>query len=170
MKIIEALKKIKYLELKCKDLVDKIKNNCCDMDYETPVYTDQKIQVSEWLQSHKDVVREIGKLKYNLQKTNVLTKVTITIDGHDVTKSITEWIDRRRTLAETEKQAWLILSNRGLRDMRLQQSSGQVVDAKVRYYYDPKQRDKQIEVLTSEPSLINSRLEIINATTDLIED
>jgi len=170
MKIIEAMKKVKDLDRKAKDLTEKISKHCADMDYETPVYSDQKQQVSEWLQAHRDVIREIGRLKYCIQKTNVLTPVTVVIDGHEITRSITEWINRRMTLCALEKQSWAILSSRGLKDLRIQQSQGQIVDAKVRYYYDPRQRDKMFEILSAEPSLIDSKLEIINATTDLIED
>ena len=41
------------------------------MDYETPVYQDQRGQVSQWLQSYRDICREIGRLKFCLSKTNV---------------------------------------------------------------------------------------------------
>jgi hypothetical protein len=170
MKIIEALKKIKDLARKATDIKERIRNYCTDMDYENPVYPDQKAQVSEWLQSYKDLVREIGRIKYCIQKTNVMTKVTITLDNNDVSKSITEWIERRKNLAGMEKEAWSALTNRGLKDVRLQQSQGQIVEAKVRYYFDPKHRDKMLDVLSSEPSLIDSKLEIINAITDLIEE
>lgn len=170
MKIIEALKKTKDLERKSRDLVEKIRNHCADMDYETPVYPDQKQQIFQWMQSHKDLIREIGRLKYCIQKTNVLTPVTIVLNGNDVTKSIAEWIFRRKTLADLEKQSWSALSSRGLKDLRIQQSQGQIVDAKVRYYYDPREKDRMMDILSSEPSLIDSKLEMVNAVTDLIED
>lgn len=169
MKIIEALKQVKDLVRKSSDIKQKIAMYCADMDYETPVYADQKTQVAQWLQSYKDIVREIGRLKYCIQKTNVTVRVTIVIDGNEINKSIAEWIDRRRSLAELEKMAWAVLSNKGLKDLRCQQSTGQIVDAKVRYYYDPKEKDRMIEILSSEPNLIDGKLEIVNAITDLVE-
>lgn len=169
MKIIEALKKTKDLERKARDLVEKIRNHCSDMDYETAVYGHQTEQISKWMQAHKDIIQEIGRLKFCIQKTNVMTPVTIVLNGNDVTKSIAEWIFRRKTLAGLEKQSWAALSNRGLKDLRLQQSQGQIVEAKVRYYYDPREKDRMMDMLDSEPSLIDSKLEMVNAITDLIE-
>jgi hypothetical protein len=170
MKIIEALKKTKDLNRKCLDLLEKIKLYCADMDIETPTYPDQSRQMSEWLQSYKDIVREIGRLNYCIQKTNVMTKVTVVIDNNEITKSITEWIGRRKDLAKLERMSWAALSNRNLRDNKFQQSQGTIVDCKVRLYFDPKQKDKMMDILASEPSLIDSKLEIVNAITDLIED
>ena len=169
MKIIEALKQVKDLERKTNDIKERLQKYCADMDYETPVYQDQRGQVSAWLQSYKDICREIGRLKFRLSKTNVNTNVTINIDGTDVTKSIVEWIERRKKLCALEKQGYAALSNRNLKDIRVQQSAGQIVEAKVRYYYDPLLRDKMLDILNAEPSLIDSKLEIINATTDLME-
>ncbi len=169
MKIIEALKQVKDLDRKTKDILDKIQKYCADMDYETPVYQDQRAQVSQWLQSYRDLCREQGRLKYCLSRTNVNTKVTIIIENNEVTRSITEWIERRKTLCKTERQAYAALTNRGLKDMRTQQSAGQIIECKVRYYYDPLLRDHMMDILGAEPALIDSKLEIINATTDLME-
>ena len=170
MRIIEALKQVKDLQRKADDLISKIKVHCADMNYETPVYPDQRSQVSGWVQAHTDIVREIGRLKYLLQKTNVLTKVTIRIGDNDVTKSISEWIARRKELAQMEKRAYDHLTNRGLREGKVQQSAGQVVDVSIRLYFDAAQRDKMINILASEPSLIDAKLEIVNATTELLNE
>jgi hypothetical protein len=168
MKIIEALKQIKDLKRKADDVREKLKTHCCDMDYETPLYPDQKSQVSNWLQMHRDLVREIGRLKFCLAKTNLHTSVTITIGDNEITKTIYEWIERRRELAGLEKQAWDALTNRNLREGKVQQSQGQVVDVKIRYYFDPIQRDRLVSQLSSEPQLIDGKLEVVNATTDLV--
>lgn len=169
MKLIEALKKTKDLSRKADDILNKIQLYCCDMDYENPTYPDQKGQVNSWLQAHRDIIKEIGRLKYCIQKTNVLTQVTIDLGENSVTKSITEWIERRKSLAAMEKQAWSRLQNKGLKDVRLQNTSGIIYDSKVRYYFDPVQKDKMIEILSAEPSLIDAKLEIVNAVTDLVE-
>ena len=41
--------------------------------------------------------------------------------------------------------------------------------AKLRLFFDPKERDDKITEYTEEPSLIDGRLEVVNAVTDLIE-
>lgn len=168
MKLIEALKKAKDLARKHADIVQKISQYCADMDFEQPVYPDQKGQITAWLQSCADISQEIGKLKYQIQVTNVQTKVPIVIGDNTITKSIAEWIVRRKELAGYDSTAWQALTNRNLKAGRVQQTSGAPLDVKPRLYFDPVLRDKKVEEFRSEPSLIDARLEVINATTDLI--
>ena len=74
MKIIEGLKKIKDLQKKADDLLDKVKRHSAYLNYETPVYKDQKTQVNEWIQSYGDILKEILRLRIAIQKTNLDTK------------------------------------------------------------------------------------------------
>jgi len=90
MKIIEAMKRIKDNQRKLDDIIQKVKIHCADMDYETAVYPDQKGQISSWIQMYEDIVREIEKLQFSLQKTNVETMVTINLEGNDITKSVSQ--------------------------------------------------------------------------------
>lgn len=169
MKIIEALKKIKELTTKSEDYRTKLKSFCADHEFETPTYPDQRQQITEWLQGHKDLCREIGALKFRLAKTNLATMVPIQLGENTVTKSIYEWIERRRSLSAMELMGWQCLSNRGLREGQAQQSNGQLVPLKIRYYYDQREKDKAMAILSSEPGLIDAKLEIINAITDLLD-
>jgi len=169
MKIIEALKQTKDLARKADDLIGKIKLYCADLDYENPVYPDQKGQISKWIQAHRDICHEVLRLKFCIQKTNIMTQVTIQIGDCAITKSIAEWIIRRKELACIEKMAWDALSDRQLKDMRIQTTNQEVKDVKVRRYFDASERDKWRAELDSEPSLIDAKLEIVNAITDLIE-
>lgn len=171
MKLIEAMKLIKELQIKREDLVAKVKQHCADLDFETPLYTDPKRQVSEWIQSHSDVCKEILRLRTAIQKTNISTKVKIEIGGKSVEKSIAEWIHRRRDLAGFELAMWSALGDRSLREgaMPSSQPGGQPREVKIRRYFDPVERDGKIELYRSEPSIIDRTLEVTNATTDLEE-
>jgi len=169
MKIIEALKQIKDLSRKADDLVIKVQHNSAYLSHETPAYVDQKQQVQEWLQAHSDLLKEILRLRVAIQKTNLETDVTIELAGKNVTKSIAEWIHRRRDLAKAEREIWAKLTDRGLKEGLLQQSVGDPILVKIVRCFNPAERDKKIDEYTSEPMLIDSRLEIINAITDLIE-
>lgn len=169
MKLIEALKKVKDLHKKADDLKEKISKHCADLDCETPVYADQKEQISRWVQSHSDILKEILSLNYRIAKTNLLTKVTIELGEKHVEKTIFEWILRRRKLAETEMLLWKSIGDRGLREGGINQSSGTIVQVKIRRYYDPKERDHKLSELSSEPSIIDGKLEIANCITDLLE-
>lgn len=173
MKIIEGLKKIKDLQRKAEDLRTKIGKYCADLDNETPAYETpekQREQISAWLQAHSDILKEILNLRITIQKTNLETQVTIEIrDEKHVTKSIAEWIHRRKELAGLEAQAWEGLTHKALRPINYRKEGNDtVLVANVRKYFDQQTRDLMVENFTSEPSRIDAALEIINATTNLL--
>jgi hypothetical protein len=168
MKIIEALKKTKELLKKVDGIKAKVKVYCANMSFETPTYPDQKKQVLEWLQSCYDIIREIARIRVAIQKTNLETQVTIELGGKSVTKSIAEWIHRRRELSALEKNVWEQLTDKGLREGQTKDSEGKTVDIKIVRYYAPTARDIKISELDSEPSIIDSKLEVINAITEKI--
>ena len=169
MKIIEALKKIKYLSKKCEDYRAKISKSSADMDFDTPEYPDMKSKVSEWVQGHGDMIKEICNLKFRIQKTNVHQTVTINLNNNAVTKTIYEWIQRRREFCSLEQKAWESLTDRSLSDKQFQQTNGSVSTLKMRRYYDPAEKAKMVDQLKYEPVAIDSALEIANCTIDLEE-
>ena len=169
MKIIEALKQIKDLMRKAEDLRNKVSQHSAHMNFETPVYADQKGQVGQWIQAHTDILKEILRLRVAIQKTNIMSSVTIELDGKQVTKTIAEWIHRRRDLANLDRDMWKKLTDRGLKEGLGTNSMQQPVEVKIVRCYDPRERDNRIMAFESEPSTIDAKLEIVNATTDLIE-
>lgn len=172
MKIIEGLKQTKRLQEKASDLRAKIKQYCADLSYETPTYgtpDQQRDKITEWLQSHGDVLKEIERIRLCVARTNLATNVTIELDGKQVTKPITSWIARRKELAGLELAAWQQLGDRGLREGQTKSSSGADVPVTIRRYFDASARDQRIAALRDEPSLIDAALEITNAVVDLIE-
>lgn len=168
MKIIEGMKRLKDLDGKAKDLREKIKRYSADASFETPAYPDQSAQITGWLQSHRDTLFEIETLNFRISKTNALTSVTVSLEEGNITKSITQWILRRRKLAEAEKQSWECLTDRGIKEGFTSGPSGQL-HVTCRKYYDQETRDKKVEQFRSEPHKIDAALEIVNATTDLME-
>jgi|SRR6185437_3104752 len=171
MKLIQAMKKLKDLKAKADDLKEKVAKHCADLTIETAPYPDQRRQVSEWIQAHHDVVKEILRLRVAVQRTNLATQVPIEIEGKHVTKSIAEWVHRRRDLAQLEMTMWAALGDRNLREQNLQTGPGMpVTEVRIRRYFDPVERDRMLAAYRSEPSVIDGALEIANATTDLIEE
>lgn len=176
MKLIEAMKKVKDLQRKATDLREKIGLYCADYDTDTPTYkneADQRAILAGWLQAHHDLIKEIERLRLDIQATNLATLVTIEIaEKQSVTKCIAGWIHRRKELADLEKQAWSRLTNRGLKDTPYRADAkdpnSAVQVAHVRRYYDQKERDVMVEEYTSEPSRINGALEVANAQTELV--
>jgi len=169
MKIIEALKAIKDLKRKAEDLRNKVKDNCALSTLDTPKYPDQKRQVSEWMQAHSDILKEISRLKIALQKTNIATTVTIELGGKQVIKTVAEWVLRRRELAKEDLSMWSVLSDRGIKEGMGTAPGGQPLEIRVVRFYEPAERDQMKELYSAEPSIIDGRLEVVNAITDLIE-
>jgi hypothetical protein len=169
MKIIEALKEIKRIEEKVEDLNNKISQFSADLDVENPVYPDQRGKISEWLQSVHDSLKEAMRLRISIQKTNLATIVPIELGGQEVKHSILEWIIRRRLYSLKEKAAWDRLTDKNMKEGIFKNTAEQDVVVKIRRYYDPQERDKKTEEFRGEPGIIDRTLEIINATTDIVE-
>lgn len=169
MKLIEAMKEIKALRVKAEDLRKKVAQYCAKVSFETNTYPDQVSQVKEWLQSHHDTTKRMAKLQVSIQRTNLATNVSIGLQGKQVEHSISEWILRRRELAELERQAWAGLTDKGIKEGQATQSDGTKVDIKIVRFFDPSQRDEFIASFREEPGIIDRTLETINAVTDLIE-
>lgn len=163
---------IKEMQVKAADMREKVKQYCADLDFETPMYPDQRRQVSEWIQAHSDILKEILGLRVNIQRTNLATLVEIEIGGKRVSKTIAEWIHRRRDLAKEELSMWQGLTDKGLKEGNFLPSTSVGVPqtpVKLRRYYDPTERDAKTELYRSEPGIIDRTLEVINATTDMVE-
>lgn len=168
MKIIEAMKQIKDLQIKALDLRKKVSTYCADQDFETPVYGDgQGAKIKEWIQSHGDIIKRILELRVAIQRANLSKQVTIELGGKQVTKSIAEWVHRRRDLAELERSLWAGIGDRNLREGVIKTSTGDERQVKIRRYYNPAERDTFIETYRSEPSLIDATLETVNAVTEI---
>jgi len=168
MKIIEGMKEIKRLNVKLADLQAKVGLYCADHDFEQPTYPDQQGQIKEWIQSSEDTTKRILALRIAIQTTNLQTPVTIEIAGRQITKSIAEWVHRRRDLAKMNQALWQALTNRGLKDGVQKTSTGELKDVKVRLYFDPRMRDQMTAMYRDEPSIIDGTLEVVNAVTDLV--
>ena len=61
-----------------------------------------------------------------------------------------------------------IIEDKGLQEGIGRDSQDNKVEIKIKRCYDQAERDDKVELFTSEPSLIDGRLEIANAVTDLI--
>lgn len=171
MKIIEAMKRIKEYQIKHGDLVARIKQHCVDMDFETPVYGEQQaVMVQSWIQSAEDTLQEILRLRVAIQRTNLATSVAVDFgNGVTPTKTIAEWIHRRKDLAAQNMAIYAALTDRNLKEGSIQQSNGTIKEVKIRRYYQPRLRDEKIMACKLEPSIIDRTLEVVNAVTDVIE-
>jgi hypothetical protein len=173
MKIIEAMRKRDNLLDKAEDLRQKISKHAAYLSVETPVYgtkEDQSKKIQEWLDSHRDCLREVMRLRLAITRTNAITPVTIELGGKQIKRTIQEWIFRRQTMAALERNAWASLNDGGRKEGQMRQSNDEIIDVKIIRCYQPAQRDEFTEIFRSEPAEIDGTLEVINATTDIVEE
>lgn len=169
MKIIQAMKLIKSNKEKIEDLKARIKSSCANLSHETPLYgPTTATKIEGWLQSIRDLLHDNMEMSLKIQKTNLATPVTITIGDKNITKSIAEWVLRRRLFAAVEHSSWAMLTDRGLKEGVMKTSVGDL-QVTIQRHYNPDLRDKMLDMLRSEPHLIDSTLETVNAVTDLVD-
>jgi hypothetical protein len=171
MKIIEAMKKVKTNKDKIADLQAKIAQYCVNLSFETPTYgTETANKIKEWLQSCDDISKDNAKLLVAIQRTNLATPVTIQLGDNAVTKSIAEWVWRRREYAAIDLSTWTKLGDRNLKEGQVINSNSERVDVRIVRHFDPVHRDKMVTIYRSEPHEIDAALEVVNAVTDVVEE
>lgn len=172
MKIIEAMKKVKANKEAIKDLQLKIAKNSARLSIETSDYGNQDEvtqRVTEWAQGCHDRAQENIRLLTAIGRTNLATTATITLGGHTVTKSLAEWIWRRREYAALDLITYQSMNDRGLKEGNVTTSQGVTTQVTIFRHYDANHRDAKIAEYKSEAHEIDSALEVVNAVTDLIE-
>jgi hypothetical protein len=171
VKIIEAMKRVKANKDKITDLQAMIAKYCVALNFETPTYgSETTSKVSEWLQSCNDLAQDNAKLLVSIARTNLATTVPISLGDKTVTKSIAEWVWRRREYAEIDLRTWQMLTDRNLKEGITKNSQGETTEVKIVRYFDPVARDNMVAMFKAEPHAIDASLEVINAVTDLIEE
>lgn len=164
------MKRVKMNKEKIADLQGKIAANCANLEHETPVYgAETGNKIKEWLQACTDLSQENVRLLIAIQRTNLQTPVTVELGGKSVTKTIAEWVWRRREYAKLDLDTWSKLTDRNLKEGLVNSSTGQPFALKLVRHYDPALKDTKMSVYKDEPHLIDGALEIVNAVTDLIE-
>lgn len=169
MKIIEAMKQVKANKEKIADLSTRIGQNSANLSIETPLYPDAQVKIIEWTQTCLDISRDNVQLLVRIAKTNMATPVAIQLGDKLVTKSIAEWVWRRREYAALDMSVWSKQTDRGLKEQNVQSSPGMISEIKLVRHYDPATRDANMDILRREPHMIDAALEVVNATTDLLE-
>jgi hypothetical protein len=170
MKIIEAMKRVKANKDKITDLQTRIGQTSAHLSHETPVYgTETANRIGEWAQACEDLTQDNVHLLTAISRTNLATVATITLGGKSVTKTLAEWIWRRREYAAVDLKTWSSMNDRNLKEGQIQSTTGIPVDIKIVRNYSPDLRDKKVAEYRSESHEIDAALEVVNAVTDLID-
>lgn len=170
MKIIEALKELPLIDKKIARNINQIQTYSSEadnghMDLPFGNAEGQKSEVASLLQSTNDLVARSATIRRVLAVTNATIRVQI--DG--VSRTIAEWISYR-----TAGFAHQIRALQAQNDKIAQANLNKVqfdVDAGVRIarFYDEKKRNDAISEVEALQGQIDARLEMVNATTDLVE-
>jgi hypothetical protein len=170
MKIIEALKELPLIEKKIRSNQSKIQQYASYATHVGPEFVDadqQKREVDSLVQSNKDLLSRWLNIRRVLNLTNATVQVTI--EGK--TLSITEWIAFRNTGGNLLISTYSSL-NTSTSDnhFRIRQAEVKDGDVGIRRMYDEKKKNEAISEVEDILDKVDSSLEMVNATTDLVED
>lgn len=171
MKIIEALKDLKTIQKRIasnKENIRKYSGHFTAEQYPFGDIDKQKDEVQSLIQANIDLTKRYLYLKQAIEHTNIVTIVTIGDTPHSISGLLQLKKFGQHFLVDTFASCDAVFA---LTKMRNQ--AGKANDAtnpyKVELAYDEKTRNNEILRTQDFLSKIDAQLEIVNATTDLVE-
>lgn len=168
MKIIEALKEVKLIEKKI------VKNNETIMQYssqlsnEKPYIGDEKEQtkyVKELIQSNLDLIDRSLILKLKIEKTN---NSTIATKRGKREYTITELLAYKRRIGAFERATFSSLTeDNAKRNMAMFRGNDSGIS--IIRFYDEKSKNEKLGDWLEFSENIDGLLEVLNASTDIVE-
>jgi len=158
MKIIEALKKIKHLTRKIEKTEERIRKYASFVMHENdlPVYS--KTDIGKFHQQIADWCNEIARIRHAIHVTNA--KVTVVYNLQTLT--IDELLLLRSVVIPTRIKALQNMTR--ARKEIMDRQNPQII---VVMQYDPKEKDKQIDYLEEQMTIIDDILDNANLTVDI---
>jgi hypothetical protein len=169
VKIIEAMKRLKVILKRIQDNTQQIGVYSSILSTEKPAFeseTEQKKKVSGLVQANTDLMEEYLRLKRAIEATNL--KVTVEIAGRSWV--ISDLLVIKRVLAQPMVNTYNAMSTASA-DQRAMQGFGKTAEGAMPQairMYDETARLKGISEWQEIYSAIDARLEVVNATTDLV--
>jgi phenylalanyl-tRNA synthetase alpha subunit len=169
-KIIEGMKQLKVIEKRIQKNTQEITQYASMVNTERPSFdsdVEQKRQVESRIQANKDLLKEYLFLKRKIEYTNLNTVVEI----GGVSYTISDLLVIKRHMAKAMLETYDAL-NLNAAQSRMQRGgyagpTGEKIQAIA--MYDEKTKNAGRREWQDLYDNINSRLEVINATTDLSE-
>lgn len=170
MKIIEAMKRLKVILKRMQDNAQQVAVYSSILSTEKAHFgseDDQKKKVKSLVQANTDLAMEYLKLKSAIERTNLEVRVTMPDGGN---YSISELLVIRRVLAQPMVNTYNAMSTASA-DQRAKSGFGRTgegaMPTAVRMYSE-EERNAGIARWQELYSAIDARLEVVNATTDLM--
>ena len=170
MKIVEAMKKLRVIEKRMKSNSDSITKYSSMLSTERPYFPtedDQRDEIRSLVQSNTDLFTEYLGLKKRIEKTNIFVTVELGGKGY----SLSDLLVIKRKLAVKMIETYSAMNDKEghqrIRNARTPSSIEGNVNI-VRFYVEDV-KNKGLREWQDLYDNIDSRLEVINATTDLVE-
>jgi len=171
MKIIEALKELPLIEkkiIKNNELLQKYSSYASHIGSEFKTEKEQTAKVNSIIQSNEDLVNRYLQLKRILSLTNA----TVEVEINNIKLTLIEWLAYKNTCYKLLIDTFNNL-NIGNAESQLMKNKPNIKEGDtlgvIRCYVE-KDRLTSKEKIQDTMDKIDATLEIVNATTDLIED
>lgn len=166
MKIIEGLKKLNLLDKKMKHNCNAIEKYASQVSSEKPIFEsekEQKNQVRQLIQANKDLFEEYLSLKDKIDKTNATVEITI----GDETRTINQFLNIHRKMGKNLTDTFTSLNDNNGYSKLLKYKDENI---HIIRHYDEKSKNNNLRYWQDLIGDISGKLEVVNATTDIIED
>ena len=168
MKIIEGMKRLRVIEKRMESQRNAVTEYASKLSTEMPRFQtkeDQAKEVASLIQSNNDLCAEYLRIKRSIEYTNL--KVSVELQGKAY--SISDLLVVKRKLADRMVATYRALNDTAARDRLRNAPKFDGETPKVEILYDERTKLDNIRKWQDLADIIDSRLEVINATTDLIE-
>lgn len=169
MKLIEAMKELKLVEKRMEKNIEQITQYSSGLSNEKEIFGSEQKQIDEvksLLQANVDLFNRYLYLKRSIERTNLETKVEFSIG----TYSISELLAIKRRLQHGVINTFKALNTQSaearMRTIKIPDN----VEVKVVRYYREEEKNLLLKSWMEFFENIDGRLEVVNATTDLIEN
>ena len=171
MMIVEGLKRLGVIEKRMEKHIEEIRTYASGVDTERPLFGStekQRAEVACRVQSNKDLFDEYLVLMRRVEATNLSTQVTI--KGRKITLAELLWI--RRKMGKLIVATYAAL-NRSAGQTRLHGAPIRTVNGaqqppQIEAFFDEAGRNARMADWQEFLEEIDSRLEVVNATTSLL--
>lgn len=168
MKVIEGMKELKLIEKKIADNATLIREYCGRLSNEMPRLgsdEEQKKKVAELIQSSEDLIQRYLKIKRDIEYTNIMTSVEH--NGKKIT--ISDLLVMKRKLIAISELTYRALDLTKVEDMVRKANSTRANDITVVKFFDENRKNEELSRLMDMKYNLDSRLEVVNAQTELME-
>ena len=172
MKIIEAMKKLRVIEKRMMQNRDRISRYSSSVSTEKPLMVtedEQRAEIKALVQANHDLLHEYLNLKCLIERTNLETKVEVSgFNG-----SISELLVVRRKLAKLMAGTYEAMNDvegsKRLNTYGIRSRGEDGIRPDLVRFYDEREKNDGLRKWQDIYESIDSRLEVINATTDLVD-